>query len=382
MKKIILLRHGEVDIKNYQNISAHQFEEWIIEYNNADIKSDFSSKDSIEILLNETDIIICSTLKRSKQSIEIFNKTPFETDDVFNEAEIPFSNWTLLKLNPRTWLIFFRILWFFGYSNNCESFKQTKLRAKKATKKLIELSDQNKTVILVGHGMINRLIRKELILQKWNETKKLKSNNWDYGVFELKTKKDIRICYIGDSFVNGAGDPTKIGWTSRVSVASENEKIEITHYNLGIRRETSHDILLRWEDECKSRLPTVSENYVVFSFGVNDSVIEDNKIRVSLEDSVQNAKEILSGAKKQYKVIMIGPPAIESNEQNERIKQYNSSYQQLCKELKIPFLSIFERVENDKTWQTEVSSNDGAHPKEKGYKLLANFIKSWDHWIF
>jgi broad specificity phosphatase PhoE len=187
MKKIILLRHGEVDIKDYKNISANQFEEWIIEYNNSDIKSEFSSKDEIKDLLNETDILICSNLKRSIQSIEIFDKIPFETNDVFNEAELPFLNWSLLKLDTKVWLIFFRILWFFGYSQNCESFKKTKQRAIKATEILIELSNQEKTIILIGHGIMNKLIQKELILQKWNETKKVKNNNWDYGVFELKT---------------------------------------------------------------------------------------------------------------------------------------------------------------------------------------------------
>ena len=187
MQKIILLRHGEVDIKNYENISASQFGKWIIEYNNSDIKSDFSSKDQIKDLLNETDILICSNLKRSIQSIEIFNKIPFETNDIFNEAELPFLNWNLLTLNPKVWLISFRILWFFGYSQNCESFKKTKERAKKATEKLIELSNQNKTVILIGHGIMNKLIQKELISLKWEETKDTHSNNWDYGIFELKT---------------------------------------------------------------------------------------------------------------------------------------------------------------------------------------------------
>jgi len=187
MKKIILLRHAEVNIQDYKNISANQFDKWIIDYNNSDIKSEFSSKDEIRYLLNETDILICSNFKRSSQSIEIFDKIPFETNDIFNEAELPSLNWNLLKLNPKIWLIFFRILWLFGYSQNCESFKKTKLRAKKATEKLIELSNQDKTVILVGHGIMNKLIRKELILQKWNETKKVKSNNWDYGVFEFKT---------------------------------------------------------------------------------------------------------------------------------------------------------------------------------------------------
>jgi broad specificity phosphatase PhoE len=185
MKKIILLRHGEVDIENYENISASQFEKWIIEYNNSDIKSDFLTKNEIKELLNKTDILICSNLKRSIQSIEIFDKMPFETNDIFNEAELPFSNWNLLKLNPKAWLIFFRILWFFGYSKNCESYKETKQRVKKATERLLELSKQNETVILTGHGIMNKLIRKELILQKWNETKKVGSKNWDYGVFEF-----------------------------------------------------------------------------------------------------------------------------------------------------------------------------------------------------
>jgi broad specificity phosphatase PhoE len=187
MQKIILLRHGAVDIENYKNISANQFGKWITEYNNSDIKAEFPSKNEIKNLLNKTDILVCSNLKRSIQSIEIFDKIPFETNDIFNEAQLPFSNGNLLKLNPKIWLIIFRLLWFFGYSQNSESFKEAKQRAKSATEKLVELSKQNKTIILVGHGIINKLIQKELILQQWVESKKLQSKNWCYGVFELQT---------------------------------------------------------------------------------------------------------------------------------------------------------------------------------------------------
>lgn len=77
--------------------------------------------------------------------------------------------------------------------------------------------------------------------------------------------RDVRICYIGDSFVNGTGDPTKLGWTGRVSASSQNNNLDVTYYNLEIRRETSEDILKRWESECQPRLPKVSENKVVFS---------------------------------------------------------------------------------------------------------------------
>lgn len=185
MKKIILLRHGEVDIRNHENITSNQFEKWIIKYNHSDIKSEFSSKNEIEDLLNKTDILMCSSLKRSIQSVEIFDKVPFEIDDVFDEAELPSLNWSFLKFNPKVWLVFFRIVWFFGYSQNCESYKIAKSRAKKATQKLIELSKHNDTVLLVGHGIMNKLIKKELISEKYKEIKQVENHNWDYGVFEL-----------------------------------------------------------------------------------------------------------------------------------------------------------------------------------------------------
>ncbi len=119
--KIILLRHGEVDIKSYKKISASQFRKWINEYNSSNIKSEFTAKNEIKNLFNEADVLICSNLKRTIQSVEIFDKTPFEINELFNEAELPSLTLDLLKFNPKIWLIVFRILWFFGYSQNCES---------------------------------------------------------------------------------------------------------------------------------------------------------------------------------------------------------------------------------------------------------------------
>jgi len=194
--------------------------------------------------------------------------------------------------------------------------------------------------------------------------------------------RDIRICYVGDSFVNGTGDQSKLGWSGRLSSTSQNEYRDITHYNLGIRRDTSADILKRWKAECEARLPEISENRVVFSFGVNDTVVEDGKRRVSLENSVKNAKTMLVDASKKYDVLMVGMPPINDEKQNEIIRELDYSYQNLCNELNIPYLSIFERLVDDNTWRDEVASNDGAHPRDKGYEILANFIKEWNGWWF
>lgn len=193
--------------------------------------------------------------------------------------------------------------------------------------------------------------------------------------------RDMRICYVGDSFVNGTGDPAKLGWTGRLSANSQKKNLDITHYNLGVRRETSEDILKRWESECQARLPETSQNIVVFSFGVNDTVIEYGKRRVSLEKSVENAKNILMNASKKYDVTMIGMPPVDDAEHNERIKELDHRYYELCKELDIPYLSIFNKLYHDPIWKEEITLNDGAHPRDRGYEILANFIKNWHGWV-
>ena len=66
---------------------------------------------------------------------------------------------------------------------------------------------------------------------------------------------DIRICFIGDSSVNGTGDPLCLGWTGRVCATAIKLGYPSTHYNLGIRRETSADIAARWRKNVPSGCP-------------------------------------------------------------------------------------------------------------------------------
>ena len=184
MKKIILMRHSEVDIDYSNKISPYDFKNWVVKYNNSDIKSNISKKDSIEKVLEESNIILCSNLKRSIDSVKQFDKNIFGTNDLFNEFEIPFFKSKLLKLNPKVWLVFFRFLWFFGYSNGCESFRESRLRVEKAVDRLVDLSTEYDSITLVGSGLINRFIGKELIKRNWINSRKLKNKNLDYGVYE------------------------------------------------------------------------------------------------------------------------------------------------------------------------------------------------------
>ena len=65
----------------------------------------------------------------------------------------------------------------------------------------------------------------------------------------------FRVCFIGDSFVLGVGDPDGLGWSGRIAAAARRRGIDITAYNLGVRRETTADIARRWQAEVAPRLP-------------------------------------------------------------------------------------------------------------------------------
>ena len=174
MKKIILLRHSKVDIKN-KSIYANELKNYIKEYNSSNIITQSNNK--IDTIYHENKILICSNLKRSIQTVNnVFNKKPDYINKLFNEAELPYTNKKLLKLPVSLWLIIFRILWFIGYSKNSISYKETKIRAKKSAQLLIKISkENNKDIILIGHGIMNRLIKKEIITQ--NYTVEIKNNN-------------------------------------------------------------------------------------------------------------------------------------------------------------------------------------------------------------
>lgn len=190
----------------------------------------------------------------------------------------------------------------------------------------------------------------------------------------------VRICFVGESFVNGIGDPECLGWTGRICVNANKKGYEITYYNLGVRRETSTNLKNRWLQEVSYRLPKEYDGRVVFSFGVNDTTIENGKPRVSLVNSILNTRQILTEAKQLYPILMVSPPPIADNEQNQRIADLNQQFALICKRLDVPYLDVFRVLANSTIWMDEVRTNDGAHPRTAGYTEFAEIVQNWQAW--
>ncbi|MBE9207770.1 lipase [Nostoc sp. LEGE 06077] len=198
------------------------------------------------------------------------------------------------------------------------------------------------------------------------------------------SRKEIRICFIGESFVNGTGDPEFLGWTGRVCRNAELKGYAITHYNLGVRAETSRYLKQRWYSEVSYRLPREYDGRVVFSFGVNDSGWAGKKQGIELSESIANARSILTEAKQIYPVLMVGPPPcgdVEQEKRNQIIANMSQEFALVCDELDVPYLDVFSSLLKSPIWLTEAKANDGAHPKASGYGEFATLVQNWEGWL-
>lgn len=193
---------------------------------------------------------------------------------------------------------------------------------------------------------------------------------------------DIRICFIGDSYVQGTGDPACLGWVGRLCARARQAGHNITAYNLGVRRETSRDIAQRWLAECACRLPVTTDNYVVFSFGANDVTIENGASRIVEMETLANLRTMLAAAQQRYHTLLIGPPAAHDDAHNARLEQLSERMGEVAAQLGVPYLALLPLLIDNQQWRDEVRNNDGAHPQASGYAQLADLVAASGAWWF
>ena len=186
----------------------------------------------------------------------------------------------------------------------------------------------------------------------------------------------MRLIAFGDSMVAGAGDPDHQGWVGRALAGRR----EVTLYNLGVRRETSADILARWQAEARPRLVAAEPMRIVFSFGANDAHLENGEPRVAVAETLKNARAMLTEARILAPVLMVGPPPVVDPGVCARIDVLNAALLALCVRLQAPFIDVFQPLMAGGVWQAEAAAWDGAHPGAAGYGQMAQLVAAHPAW--
>ncbi len=203
----------------------------------------------------------------------------------------------------------------------------------------------------------------------------------------------LRIGFVGDSIVNGTGDATMLGWTGRVCAAAAAAGHDITHYDLGIRGDTSTLIRARWRDETARRLPEGFKAALFFGFGINDCVHLDGVRRVTPATSLANTRAILAEAKAWRPTLFIGPTPIDFRERAAQfypgvslsldgrdISELNRGLLQAAAEVGVPALDLHSPLSAADAWIKAIASGDGVHPPPQGYAAMAERITAWPAW--
>lgn len=182
--KIVLLRHGEPNVPTTGRILADELARWIDIYNASGIKPE--SYPSIEVLCiaRDCNAVVCSDLPRCIESAATLGVVSQYIDPEFRELCLPHGHFPWLRLTAQIWAICFRLLWFLGYSSQCESFAQARRRAENAAHRLEEIAAHQGSVLLLGHGMLNRYIARALIKQGWSGSKYPSDEYWGCDVYE------------------------------------------------------------------------------------------------------------------------------------------------------------------------------------------------------
>lgn len=192
----------------------------------------------------------------------------------------------------------------------------------------------------------------------------------------------MRVCFFGDSFIAGVGDAECRGWVGRLGAAAHLRGVELTIYNLGVRRDTSADIARRWQAEAAARLPADAEAALVFSFGANDCAPTDQgDARVALDAALDHTAAVLDAAHVWRPTLMVGPlPILDDPAADARIVALTRRMGQLCAGIGVPFLDVLTFALASDAWRGSASHGDGTHPGADGYAELALYVERWTAW--
>ncbi|MFE9421554.1 GDSL-type esterase/lipase family protein [Kitasatospora sp. NPDC006697] len=187
---------------------------------------------------------------------------------------------------------------------------------------------------------------------------------------------DLRICFIGDSFVQGLGDPEYRGWPGRALPVLG---VPVTAFNLGVRRDTSANVLRRWAEEVGARLHPGADNRLVVSVGSNDAMPQEDGSgpRVGHADTLANLAAVLDGAHTiGLAAMVVGPPPVVCGgpEHLARLLTLVPDQRALCAERGVPFADVTRALAEDPVWTAEAAAGDGAHPGAGGYRRLAELV--------
>lgn len=191
--------------------------------------------------------------------------------------------------------------------------------------------------------------------------------------------RDMGLCFVGDGFVAGVGDPKALGWVSRVVGRTDGQGASLTSYNLGVRGASSADTMARWRSECPPRWEGRSERRLVIGVGAEDVAqgVTTARSRLNLANILDDASSTGIAS------FVVGPTPTLDSETNARLQVLSDAQADVCGRRRVPFVDCFSPLVAHDQWQSDLAAGDTVHPGQAGYGLIAWLVLNggWAPWL-
>lgn len=191
--------------------------------------------------------------------------------------------------------------------------------------------------------------------------------------------RDIALAFVGDSYVAGYGDPKALGWVSRVIARTPHAEADLTAYNLGVRGESSADVLSRWRAECNPRWKGHGERRLVLGMGTGDvyAGMTTARSRLNLANILDDATATGVAS------FVVGPPPLLDDDANSRLEVLVDAQADVCARRGVAFVDCYRPLIGHDQWKSDLAAGDGVHPGQAGYGLIAWLVlhAGWQQWL-
>lgn len=193
-------------------------------------------------------------------------------------------------------------------------------------------------------------------------------------------RRDVGLCFVGASMTAGYGDPKGLGWVGRVVSRSQHPDLDLTAYNLGVRGDTSTDVLARWRAETAPRWAHRGERRLVVSMGANDIAHG-----ISLARSRLNLANIVDEATTNgIATFVVGLVPSVDPEVNAGLQALADAQADVCARRGITYVDCFRPLATHDQWVSDLNASaDRVHPGQVGYGLIAWLVlhHGWYDWL-
>lgn len=192
--------------------------------------------------------------------------------------------------------------------------------------------------------------------------------------------RDVGMVFVGASLTAGYGDPKGLGWVGRVVARTQHPDLDLTAYNLGVRGNTSGDVVARWGAECHPRWRGRTERRLVLNVGANDVMtgMTMARSRLNLANVLDEATNAGIG------VFVVGLTPTLDDELNRKIEALAEAQADVCSRRGITYVDCYRPLATHDQWMADLAASpDRAHPGQAGYGLIAWLVlhNGWNDWL-